>query len=606
MVTIRQDQDKYVISFKYNPEIIELVKNVPSRKWDPDNKVWTIQKEKLGFLINQFKNTIYENQLQIFSDEDLNVNSSIESTYTIPDIKLEDPFYVKEGATPFNHQLDFMKYAIDRQQKGNMHGFILADEQGLSKSAETINLAIYNKTHNNFKHCLIICCINAAKFVWRNEIDIHTKSKFSGYILGTRLRRDRVTEKYDGSGKQKLDDLLTLKKYSSDTQDDLPYFIIMNIEALRYKEGRQYLIADRIIELINSGLINMVAIDEIHRNASPQSMQGKQILRIKKYTENRAEWIPMTGTPITNTPTDVFLPLKVVDGHSSNSYWQWCQEFCVYGGYGGYEIIGYKNIPKLKAMLQGNMIRRLKSEVLDLPPKIQYTEYVENTSYQTKLYTEEIKALQQNKEEIISSLNPMVKFLRLRQINGSPELVDSDLVVDKKYLKYNAKLVRLLELLEDIHERHEKVIIFSNWVNPLRTLYKFVSPRYKVCCYTGTMSQADREINKERFLNDPNYTVMIGTVGAMGASVTLTCARNVIFYDEPWTPADKEQAEDRIYRIGTTQTVNIYTLLTINTIDEKVHNILYTKKGMSQYIIDNNIDLRKNPKLFDMLLGNGD
>lgn len=604
MIVIRQNNDEYLISFRYDPKIVELVKNVPSRTWHPDSKYWSIQKEKLGFLINQFKGTEYENDIRIFSEENLNENSDLESTYTIPDIELTDPFYVKEGATPYKHQLDFMKYAIDRQNKGNTNGFILADEQGLSKSAEVINLGLYNKHHNGFKHCLIICCINTAKFTWQNEIDIHTKGEYSGYIIGTRLKRDRETEKYDGSSKQKYDDLISMKKYSNATEDPLPYFIVMNIESLRYKEGKTYPITDRIIEMINSGQINMVALDEIHKNTSPQSIQGKQVLRIKKSTKNNAEWIPMTGTPIINKPTDVFLPLKLVNGHDSNSYWQWCQEFCLYGGYGGYEIVGYKNIPKLKAMLQGNMIRRLKKDVLDLPPKIQYTEYVENTTYQEKLYRSALEEVLSEKDTIIHSLNPMVKFLRLRQINGSPEIVDEDLIVDKHYLKCNAKLVRLLELLEDIHERGEKVIIFSNWVEPLRTLYKFVSKRYKVCCYTGTMSSVDRESNKKTFLEDPDHTVMIGTIGAMGVSVTLTCARNVIFYDEPWTPADKEQAEDRIYRIGTTQSVNIYTLLTKNTIDEKVHDILYTKKGISKYIIDNNLDIHNNPKLFDLLLQN--
>lgn len=604
MIVIKQNKGEYLVSFRYDPKLVEIIKNVPSRKWHPDNKYWSIQKEKLGFLLSQLKGTIYETDVQIFSDENLNENSDLEATYNIPDIELTDPFYVKEGAVPYNHQLDFMRYAIDRQNNGNMNGFILADEQGLSKSAEVINLGIYNKIHRGFKHCLVICCINTAKFTWQNEIDIHTKGQYSGYILGTRLKRDKITEKYDGSSKQKYDDLNSLKKYSKEDADQLPYFLIMNIEALRYKEGKSYRITEQIINMINAGLINMIALDEIHKNTSPQSIQGKQILKIKKSTENKVEWIPMTGTPIINRPTDVFLPLKLVNGHDSYSYWQWCQEFCVYGGYGGYEIIGYKNIPKLKSMLQGNMIRRLKKDVLDLPPKIQYTEYVENTTYQDKLYKKVLEDVLSARDDIITSLNPMVKFLKLRQINGSPELVDESLVVDKSYLKYNAKLVRLLELLEDIHERNEKVVVFSNWVEPLRTLYKFVSKRYNVCCYTGTMSSASREENKKKFIESPDHTVMIGTIGALGVSVTLTCARNVIFYDEPWTPADKEQGEDRIYRIGTTQSVNIYTLLTKNTIDEKVHDILYTKKGISKYIIDNNLDIHNNPKLFDLLLQN--
>ena len=79
-------------------------------------------------------------------------------------------------------------------------------------------------------------------------------------------------------------------------------------------------------------------------------------------------------------------------------------------------------------------------------------------------------------------------------------------------------------------------------------------------------------------------------------------AKNIIFYDEPWTPSDKEQAEDRIYRIGTNDSVNIYTLLTKQTVDEKVNNILYTKKNISNFIVDNKLEMDKGGKLLDFLL----
>ena len=311
----------------------------------------------------------------------------------------------------------------------------------------------------------------------------------------------------------------------------------------------------------------------------------------------------MTGTPITKKPTDIFTPLKLCDGHDFTSYYKWCQYFCIYGGFGGYDIVGYRNIPYLKNMLESNMIRRLKSEVLDLPPKIHYTEYVENTEYQNKLYEKVAKELWSQHDDIMMSLNPMTRFLKLRQVNGSPELVDENLVVDKDYVKKNAKIVRVLELLDDIHSRGEKVVIFSNWVEPLRTLYKFISEKYKTCVFTGTMSLEDRERHKRAFQTNPKYTVLLGTIGAAGVAQTFTAARNVIFYDSPWNPSDKDQAEDRVFRIGTTQSVNIFTLITKDTVDDRVEQILYTKQGVAKYIVDGKLDLRNNPQLFDYLLG---
>ena len=83
-------------------------------------------------------------------------------------------------------------------------------------------------------------------------------------------------------------------------------------------------------------------------------------------------------------------------------------------------------------------------------------EYVENTPYQQKLYEQVSEELKQEKDNILKSLNPMTRFLRLRQVNGSPELVDSSLVVDKSYLSHNAKFQRALELIDE----HPIVIVF--------------------------------------------------------------------------------------------------------------------------------------------------
>ena len=116
------------------------------------------------------------------------------------------------------------------------------------------------------------------------------------------------------------------------------------------------------------------------------------------------------------------------------------------------------------------------------------------------------------------------------------------------------------------------------------------------------MSSEDREKHKSAFINDPERRVMIGTIGALGTSHTLTVARNVIFYDSPWNPASIEQAEDRCHRPGTKDTVFVYTLVTRDTVDEKVHKILSNKEGTAQYIVDNQLDLTNHPELFDLLL----
>lgn len=600
MIVVVQNDDVYELKFRYDPQFIDIVKQVPGRAWVPDKKLWTIPKDRLGFLVNQVRGTNYENSLDIHSDEEININSTLDSTLKIPDIDISRiPMYVKEGSNLYSHQTDFMKFAVDRQLRGNMRGFLLCDDAGLGKTLEVMNLAIYNKKQYHIKHCLILCCVNSSKYNWKEDIEEHTRGEYEGYILGSRYKRNGSI-KYDTETAKKLEDLQTLKKYGKD--EDAPFFLITNIESLRYKVGKTFPIADQLIKLINNGEIGMIAVDEVHKNTSHTSQQGKQLLRIYKSQTRTITWIPMTGTPIVNRPTDVFLPLRLVGGHNFKSYYQWSENFCIFGGYGDYEVVGYKNIPYLKSLLQDNMIRRRKDDVLDLPPKIYYTEYVENTDYQQKLYRQIRAELAKQKAEAVRLNHPDISFIRLRQVNGSPEIVDASLQVNDHYMKYNAKLQKLMELLDDAISNGEKVIVFSNWVEPLRTLYRFVSRKYKTCCFTGTMPESDRQKHKRVFQNNPEYKVLLGTIGAAGTTHTFTAASTVIFYDEPWTPSDKEQAEDRTYRIGTTKSVKVYTIITKDTVDDAVHSLLYKKHGVSTYIVDNKLDLN-NETVVDLLLG---
>ena len=783
MITVTQNSDIYQIKFNYDPILVDKVKLIPGRRWVAKDKYWEIPKDKLGFFLKQIKGTVYESTCKIISDEHLYENAKIDDTSIIPNVDISKlHYYVKDGEKPFNHQLDFMKYAIGRQMLNNFHGFLVGDDMGCisgdmriklydgvrtyyptlreafiyfklvcaedstykylydmniiksldvpkssklqtlslnylsstikmnnivsilfkgfqysytltlesgqsirctadhpiytpngykmlssiskgdlvgvdiryhslnlnlgycgklqfekvesiefygledvydiqmnspyhnfitngiivhncGKTSEATNLALYNKSKYKFKHCLVICNVNTSKYNWEKEINGLHNCTESAYILGSRKKRDGSIS-YNITGKQKIDDLVSGHMYGDTSSPVLPYFLVTNVESLRIKEGRKYVFTETIIDMIKSGTLNMIIIDEIHKNMSPTSMQGKQMLKIKKATNDACMYLPMTGTPIVKKPTDAFLPLKLIDAHNFNSYYTWCKEFCIYGGYGGYEILGYKNIPKLKAMIQCNMIRRLKSQVLDLPPTIKFDEYIENTPYQQKLYNNVRLSLLSEINQLMDLSNPMAKLLRLRQVNGSPELIDTDLHIDSDYLKFNAKVKRLVEIVEEIHNRDEKVIIFSNWVEPLRTLYKVLQPMYKhICSFTGTMKDVDREHHKQLFQTNPKYTILLGTIGAAGTTHTFTAANNVIFLDEPFNATDKQQAVDRTNRIGTKSSVNIYTLISKNTIDEKVHEIVYEKGMTADYIVDNKLDFKNNPKLLYKLLG---
>ena len=160
----------------------------------------------------------------------------------------------------------------------------------------------------------------------------------------------------------------------------------------------------------------------------------------------------------------------------------------------------------------------------------------------------------------------------------------------------------MVELVEGVVADGSKAIIFSNWTDVLDPAYEVLKEKgFNPALYTGK-NKDTRESEKTKFKNDPSCKVICGTIGAMGTGLTLTEATTVIFLDEPWNRAIKDQAEDRAHRIGTTQHINVITIMCKDTIDERIHDVVYRKGKMSDIIVDKEEDLFKNPSVINYLL----
>jgi SNF2 family DNA or RNA helicase len=285
----------------------------------------------------------------------------------------------------------------------------------------------------------------------------------------------------------------------------------------------------------------------------------------------------MSGTPLMNNPLDLYFPLHWL-GYENHSYYQFKQHYCNYGGYGGHEIVGYKNLDEVRALLGTIMLRRLKSEVLDLPEKTRQLELVDMTNKQRAVYNEALDGVMSHINKVEFSDNPLSMLIRLRQATGYTGIL-SDTV------KESAKLDRMEELVEELAESGQKCIVFSNWSN-ITEVAKERLAQYNPAYITGDTKSEERMAEVNRFQTDDRCKVIIGTIGAMGTGLTLTAAQTVIFLDSPWNRALKDQAEDRAHRIGTKGTVNIITIVCKGTIDERIEEIVYEKGQMSDSIVD--------------------
>ena len=545
------------IKFDYNSKIVDAIRELPFRYYNPSETEWEVPTNKVEYLINKFKEFDIKicGKITIFEDKNTNIG-------------LPEGFEFK--TKPFSHQLEGVEYGLKYDR------WFLGDEQGLGKSKQVIDIAVARKVMYGYRFCLIVCGVNTLKWNWVNEI--HTHSNEDVYILGQRRKGTKIII---GSTKDKLEDLKLMYNMS----EPHPYFIITNIESFRDKN-----IADTISDLCKKGIIGMCAADEMHKMKNPTAQQTKGFLKCLPDCR-----IGMTGTPLMNSPMDLYVILKWL-GYESHAFYSFKQHYCVMGGYGGYEIVGYKNLDQLTAQVREIMLRRLKSEVLDLPEKIYVDDIVEMDGRQAVMYKEVeagLKADYINGD--IDLTNPLSALIRLRQTTGYPGIL-SETITE------SAKLDRMEEIVENCISNDEKVIIFSNWTQMTDAICnKLKSVGYKVGVITGETPDISRQEIVDVFQNSSDLKVLVGTIGAMGTGLTLTEATTVIFLDEPWNKALFDQAVDRAHRIGQKNNITIYSIMCKDTIDERIHNLIYKKGAMSDAIIDGKVVGNKN-EVFNYLL----
>jgi len=535
------------IESEYDHELISFIRNLSARFWHAERKVWEVSAKYLPNLVDFLKKGQYMYELS---------GALSAEKPTIP--KIDFNFKTK----PFNHQLTGFNFGLEHER------WLLADEQGLGKTKQVIDIACAYKQIRGYKHCLIVCGVNGLKWNWFNEISTHSNEK--GHILG--IKRNGTI----GTNNDKLRDVDHLDEIED-------YFLITNVETLR--DNR---IADALQARCKSKDIGIVAIDEVHKCKNPSSQQGKGILKVLPEVR-----IAMTGTPLMNTPLDLYIVLKWL-GYESHSFYQFRNHYCVFGGYGGYEVMGYKNMEQLQEQVKDIMLRRLKTEVFDLPEKTFVDEYVEMTPKQSVIYKEVSNAIRENIDQIKMSANPLSEMIRMRQATGYTGILSST-------VRESAKLDRMEELVEEAVANGKKVVIFSNWTQITDEALMRLSKRYDGVSITGETPDEIRQKNMEMFQTRDDCKFIIGTIGAMGTGFTLTAGSIEIFLDEPWNRALKDQAVDRCHRIGTTENVTIFTLLCKGTIDEKIHTLVYEKGEMSDTLIDGQI-ARNKIGIVDFLL----
>ena len=543
MIYITESQPKKLsglsslfISFKYNADIVAAIKSSDKYIFDKKTFEWEVPLTSLAYLLDTLT-YLDDITLKLLRDEG-------EKELLYPKLEHEYP--------PFEHQVEGITYGLQHDN------WLLLDSPGMGKTIQMIYLAEELKAQKGLEHCLIICGINTLKSNWKKEIQKY--SKLPCRILGEKIsKKGRVSY---GSIKERAAELLA----PSDA-----FFLIINIEALR---------SDEIMNALKNtkNNIGMIVLDEAHKCKGSSTQQGSNLLKLTKYDRK----IGLTGTLIMNKPIDAYTALKWIGVEKSNLS-NFKSQYCVYGGFGGHQIVGYKNLDLLKAEIDSCSLRRKKEDLKDFPPKTVITEIVEMDDNHRKFYEAIQNGVKDECDKIDLNFNNVLALsTRLRQATTCPSVLTTSEVI-------SSKLQRAVDLVEEICADGDKVVIMSTFKETLNALKEMLKD-YNPLLGTGDITDDEVSKNIDLFQSSPKYKVFLGTTAKCGTGITLNAAAYMICVDMPWTPALQEQVEDRINRINNTKPAFIYRLVCQNTIDEVVANILEVKQAVSDYMIDDKND----------------
>jgi superfamily II DNA or RNA helicase len=251
----------------------------------------------------------------------------------------------------------------------------------------------------------------------------------------------------------------------------------------------------------------------------------------------------------------------------------------------------------LSRALRPFLLRRTKQQVAkELPEKLEQTIYCEMDEWQRKQYDElrdyyrkslldkiSLQGINRSKIQILEAL------LRLRQTACHPSLVNRKVDDDRP----NAKLDVLLPRLNEVNEEGHKAIVFSQFTSFLSIIRRRLEEEGVVYEYLDGQTR-NRGVAVERFQRDPECKLFLISLKAGGQGLNLTAAEYVFLLDPWWNPAVEAQAIDRAHRIGQTNRVFAYRLITRNTVEEKVLELQSTKRDLADAIINADNSLIRN------------
>ena len=445
-------------------------------------------------------------------------------------------------ATLRTYQQEGVKW-INYLYENNLGG-CLADDMGLGKTLQTIAMLarIYPKT----KAPTLIVMPRSLLFNWQNEIQRFAPQLTTYTYYG--VQRDM---------KQALESQLILTTYA----------VLRNDVETFCKQSFHYVILDESQNI---------------KNLSSQTTQAVMLLHAKHR-------LALSGTPIENNLTELYSLFRFLNPAMFGSI----EDFNTHYTYPIQRDNDKEAMQALRRKIFPFMLRRLKKDVLkELPDRIEQTLFVEMEKNHADFYEERRKFYYQHVKQTISSegiqKSQFVMFQalnELRRIASVPESMSNGDIT-------SPKMNTLIDMLTDAVSNGHKVVVFFNYIAGIELVSeKLDEAGIDFACMTG--STHDRKGVVERFQNDPKCKILLMTLKTGGVGLNLTAADTVFIFEPWWNKAAEEQAINRLHRFGQKAKVLCYSLITQNTIEEKIRLLQQQKAELFAGLIGNDASSTK-------------
>ena len=311
---------------------------------------------------------------------------------------------------------------------------------------------------------------------------------------------------------------------------------------------------------------DLIVCDEAHFLKNPKANRTKVV---KKSFADVPKKLLLTGTAIKSVPYEFFSLLNFIDPAEWKNAHQFGVKYCAgFEDDFGWDYSGSSNLDELYSRISPYFLRRLKSDVLSfLPPKTFTHIPIELTTEEYREYAKIEEKVVNESEEDTPNADHLSRIQRLKMFTSQ------------------VKSSRGIELVQDIIDGGEKVVVFTEYLSTADKIKDHFGDR--AVLFTGQKNLVEKQEAVDKFMKDDSVMVFVGTIGAAGVGITLTISSTAVFIDQPWTPADREQAEDRIHRASTTSDkVQIIRLICQDTIDEKIISLLKDKEKVTSLVLD--------------------